>query len=104
MATASASTLSQSGTFVPGSTGTSLAASNLGGLSNVNGQDPGVSNYGGLVTQPSGPMGSLQQMMNQPAVKKSLPFMVIAMALLIFALIYNVVNAPSYRLVAARHS
>jgi flagellar M-ring protein FliF len=101
MATASASTLSQSGTFVPGSTGTSLAASNLGGLSNVNGQDPGVSNYGGLVTQPSGPMGSLQQMMNQPAVKKSLPFMVIAMALLIFALIYNVVNAPSYRPIMA---
>jgi flagellar M-ring protein FliF len=45
----------------------------------------------------SGPFGPIKQVLNQPAVKKSLPLMVIAMALLAFALVYTLINAPSYR-------
>ena len=45
----------------------------------------------------SGPFGPIKQVLNQPAVKKSLPLMVIAVALLVFALIYTLINAPSYR-------
>ena len=45
----------------------------------------------------SGPFGPIKQVLNQPAVKKSLPLMVIAVALLAFALVYTLVNAPTYR-------
>ncbi len=45
----------------------------------------------------SGPFGPIKQALNQPAVKKSLPLMVIAVALLAFALVYTLINAPSYR-------
>jgi len=45
----------------------------------------------------SGPFGPIKQVLNQPAVKKSMPLMVIAMALLAFALVYTMINAPSYR-------
>jgi flagellar M-ring protein FliF len=45
----------------------------------------------------SGPFGPIKQVLNQPTVKKSLPLIVIAMALLAFALVYTMVNAPSYR-------
>ena len=45
----------------------------------------------------SGPFGPIKQVLAQPAVKKSLPLMVIALALMAFALVYTLVNAPSYR-------
>ena len=45
----------------------------------------------------SGPFGPIKQMLNQPAVKKSLPLMVIAVVLLAFALVYTLINAPGYR-------
>ncbi len=45
----------------------------------------------------TGPMGAVRQILNQPAVKKSLPMMVIALALLAFALVYTLMTAPGYR-------
>ena len=45
----------------------------------------------------TGPFGPIKQVLNQPAVKKSLPLMVIALALLAFALVYTLIQAPSYR-------
>ena len=45
----------------------------------------------------SGPFGPIKQVLNQPAVKKSLPLMVIAVVLLAFALVYTLINAPGYR-------
>ena len=45
----------------------------------------------------SGPFGPIRQVLSQPAVKKSLPLMVIAVALLAFALVYTLIQAPSYR-------
>jgi len=44
-----------------------------------------------------GPFGIVRQTLSQPAVKKALPWLVIALALLIFATVYTTVNAPSYR-------
>jgi flagellar M-ring protein FliF len=51
----------------------------------------------GTVADYSGPFGPIKQILDQPAVKKSLPLMVIAVALLAFALVYTMVNQPSYR-------
>jgi flagellar M-ring protein FliF len=45
----------------------------------------------------SGTFGPIKRVLNQPAVKKSLPLMVIAVALLAFALVFTLINAPSYR-------
>ncbi|MDH4481381.1 MAG: flagellar basal-body MS-ring/collar protein FliF [Rhodoferax sp.] len=45
----------------------------------------------------SGAFGPIKKVLNQPAVKKSLPLMVIAVALLVFALVYTLINAPTYR-------
>ena len=41
--------------------------------------------------------GPIKQVLNQPAVKKSLPLIVIALMLLVFAATYTMVNAPKYR-------
>jgi len=45
----------------------------------------------------AGPFGPIKLVLNQPAVKKSLPLMVIAVVLLAFALVYTLINAPGYR-------
>jgi flagellar M-ring protein FliF len=45
----------------------------------------------------SGLFGPIKQVLNQPAVKKSLPLIVIALMLLVFAAAYTMVNAPKYR-------
>jgi len=45
----------------------------------------------------TGPFAPIQRVLAQPAVKKSLPLMVIAVALLAFALVYTMIQAPSYR-------
>ncbi len=61
----------------------------------------------GLTTRYNGgnPMASadqglfapIRQVMAQPTVKKALPLMLVALALLTFALVYSLINAPSYR-------
>ena len=57
----------------------------------------GGNNFADDLPDYSGPFGPIKQVLNQPAVKKSLPLMVIAIALLAFALVYTMINAPSYR-------
>ncbi len=52
---------------------------------------------GALMLAPAGPFGAVKQILNQPAVKKSLPMMMVALALLAFALVYALMNAPAYR-------
>jgi flagellar M-ring protein FliF len=44
-----------------------------------------------------GLFGPIRQAMTQPAVKKLLPLMLVALALLSFALVYALINAPNYR-------
>jgi flagellar M-ring protein FliF len=54
----------------------------------------GYSNGGGAA---SGPLASVQQMMQQPGVKKAMPLILMAMAVLLFAILYVWINMPSYR-------
>ncbi len=82
--------------ILPSPTGTRVpngenmpALRNTAGLAMVN--SAGVSEFF------DGPFGIVRQTLSQPAVKKALPWMVIALALLIFAAVYTQVNAPSYR-------
>ena len=44
-----------------------------------------------------GPLASVQQMMQQPAVKKAMPLILMGLAVLLFALLYTWINMPSYR-------
>jgi flagellar M-ring protein FliF len=58
----------------------------------------GTNNGGGaMVTTGSGPFAIVRQTMEQPNIKKALPFMVMALILLLFVAVYTAVNAPTYR-------
>ncbi|NQW81984.1 MAG: flagellar M-ring protein FliF [Polaromonas sp.] len=58
----------------------------------------GITNAGGaMVTTGSGPFAIIKQTMDQPGMKKALPFMLMAIMLLLFVAIYTAVNAPTYR-------
>ncbi len=52
-------------------------------------------NYGGAGN--GGPLASVQQMLQQPSVKKAMPIILMALAVLLFALLYVLINMPSYR-------
>lgn len=102
MATATASTAP--GTFTPGPAGASALANSISanprGAMATMGSGAGAAVAfadAGAVADYSGPFGPIKQVLDQPAVKKSLPMMVIAVALLAFALVYTMVNQPSYR-------
>ena len=102
MATATASTAP--GTFTPGPAGasalaTSISANPRGAMATVGAGAGAAAAFAdaGTVADYSGPFGPIKQVLDQPAVKKSLPMMVIAVALLAFALVYTMVNQPSYR-------
>ena len=64
-----------------------------------NGNPSGGTNNGGgaMVTTGSGPFAIVRQTMEQPNIKKALPFMVMALILLLFVAVYTAVNAPTYR-------
>jgi flagellar M-ring protein FliF len=92
MATATAT----AGTFLPAN------AADSGSLQTRSGADRRVAPRGGdgvtdADSQFTGTFGPIRQVLSQPAVKKSLPLMVIALALLAFALVYTLIQAPSYR-------
>ena len=58
------------------------------------------SRYSGANLQPSdsqGLFGPIREVLMRPVVKKSLPLMLVALALLTFALLYSLINAPNYR-------
>jgi len=95
MATATAT----AGTFLPANA--DAAALQTRASADRRGMSPRMGDMGNNVSDASpdysGPFGPIKQALNQPAVKKSLPLMVIAVALLAFALVYTLVNAPTYR-------
>ena len=80
---------------------TPLASSNAGlptPASAMSGPVDFSQEQGGALTLPApGPLGAVKQVLNQPAVKKALPMMVVALALLVFALVYSLMTAPNYR-------
>ena len=57
-------------------------------------QQANGNNYGGAG---GGPLASVKQMLQQPSVKKAMPLILMALAVLLFALLYILINMPSYR-------
>ena len=120
-----ATALANTGTFVPasvdeqplatrsgndrraGGQGGSLATNNAGNggaMANANGMNNGGMvangyNNGGIVSPEdySGLFGPIQRTLAQPAVKRALPVLVIALVCLLFAIICVVMNQPAYR-------
>ena len=45
----------------------------------------------------SGPLASIQQGMQQPSIKKAMPLILMGLAVLLFGIIYILINMPSYR-------
>ena len=56
---------------------------------------------GGALTTIAGPMQSVRQVLDQPAIKKLLPFLLLALMLLLFVAVYSAVNTPNYRPIVA---
>ena len=91
----------QPGLASGGSSSTALATSGGAG-SNAGGAlatfTPGMdintsSGMGGA----SGPLASIQQLMQQPSIKKAMPLILMGLAVLLFGIIYILINMPSYR-------
>jgi flagellar M-ring protein FliF len=93
MATATAN----AGTFLPANADAGSLQTRSGGDRRAMAGRAAETGLSNAAPDYSGPFGQIKQVLNQPAVKKSLPLIVIAMALLAFALVYTMVNAPSYR-------
>ena len=120
-----ATALANTGTFVPASVdeqplatrsgndrraagqGGSLATNNQGNggaMANASGMNNGGMvangyNNGGMVSPEdySGLFGPIQRTLAQPAVKRALPVLVIALVCLLFAIIFVAMNQPAYR-------
>ena len=73
-------------TFTPG-----MAPNASGNPLNYNGNNEGSFGAAG------GPLAPLQQMMRQPGVKKAMPFILMGLAVLLFGILYVLINMPSYR-------
>ena len=91
----------QPGIAAGGSSNTALATTGGAG-SNAGGAlatfTPGMdintsSGMGGA----SGPLASIQQLMQQPSVKRAMPLILMGLAVLLFGIIYILINMPSYR-------
>ena len=50
---------------------------------------------------PTGPFGPVRQVIDQPAVRKAMPFLIVAVVIMLFAAIYLAINAPNYRSITA---
>ena len=104
MATSSTATLAP-GAFGPGgaSSGSLPAVSGTGGAVRANPGDAGsaAAGTGGALTTIAGPMQSIRQVLDQPGLKKILPFLLLALMLLLFVAVYSAVNTPNYRSIAA---
>jgi len=56
---------------------------------------------GGALTTTAGPMQSVRQVLDHPTIRKLLPFLLMALMLLLFVAVYSAVNTPNYRSLAA---
>lgn len=101
---ATSSTIQSPNAFATGSTAGALPALASGGALRANPADAANTNAGGggaMVTTGSGPFAIINQTMMNPSIKKALPFMVLAIVLLLFVALYTAVNAPTYRPIVA---
>jgi len=87
-----ATTTMQAGLMAPAGSATGQALANTGNnLPAVGEQD------GALATTSGGLLAPVKAWAEQPQVKKVLPYMLMALVVLLFALVYSWVNAPTYR-------
>ena len=91
---------------LPGLTGPASAANSAGGALTTTGASAGVPaaprpSLLAKLFEPTGPFGPVRQVFDQPAVKKALPFMILALVLMLFVGIYTAINAPTYRSISA---
>lgn len=103
MATSSTATLSP-GAFGAGasSSGSLPAVSGPGGALRANPADANAANSaGGALVTTTDPLQMVRQVLDQPNMRKALPFMLMALMLLLFVAVYSAVNAPTYRSIAA---
>jgi flagellar M-ring protein FliF len=91
----------QPGLASGGSSSTALATTGGAG-SNAGGAlatfTPGMDiNSSSGIGGASGPLASIQQWMQQPSIKKAMPLILMGLAVLLFGIIYIMINMPSYR-------
>ena len=93
----------QPGLASAGSSNTALATTG-GGNANAGGAlatfTPGMDIHGSQGhggPSASGPLANVQQMMQQPGVKKAMPLILMGLAVLLFAILYAWINMPNYR-------
>jgi flagellar M-ring protein FliF len=89
--------------FGAGAASGAMPALANGGSLRTNPSDAMNANAGGgaMVTTGSGPFALVKQTLDQPTMKKALPFMLLAIMLLLFVALYTAVNAPTYRPIVA---
>jgi flagellar M-ring protein FliF len=75
----------------------SAAGNATGGALATSGTGTALAGSDGGVSQPSGMLAPLQQMLQQPGVKKAMPFVLMGFSVLLFIVIYMTMNAPNYR-------
>jgi len=68
-----------------------------GGALTTNGSGTALAANEGAAPAPAGMLAPLQQMMQQPGVKKAIPFVLMGFAVLLFVITYMTMNAPNYR-------
>mgnify|MGYP000694555875 CR=1 FL=1 len=92
----------QPGLASGGSSNTALATTG-GGNANAGGAlatfTPGMDlgNQGNGGGWESGPLAGVQQLLMRPSVKKAMPLILMGLAVLLFAVLYILINMPSYR-------
>ena len=82
-----------------------MSLANAGGNSNVSdavalSPGNGSANPNSLASTAASQLGQVKQLLDQPAVKKAMPALLLAIMLLIFGLAYTWINAPTYRQIA----
>lgn len=89
-------------TFQPGFANAGNAASSNNALATSSGNQIAVNGVGAPSfeeknSNAAGPFASLQQLLQQPSVKKAMPLILIALAVLLFGITYAWINTPAYR-------
>ncbi len=87
-----ATTTMQAGLMAPAGNATGQALANTGNNLPALGEQDGA-----LATSSGGLLAPVKAWAEQPQVKKVLPYMLMALVVLLFALVYSWVNAPTYR-------
>ena len=99
MATSATATAPMPGMAAPAATGGALTTTGANAPAAEAATPP--AGLAARLFAPDGPFGPLRQVVDQPAVRKALPFMIVAAIIMAFVAIYLAINAPTYRSITA---